>query len=497
MNHGRVVLENSNLRSYSPVHRMDKKYKVGMSYTATIYSSTINLVKTIVGAGLLAIPYVFKSDGIFLAILLTLLAAGTSSFGLFILSKCSKSLADPRNSSFFALCSITYPSLSLLFDFAMFIQCFGVGLSYLILVGDLFPGLFGGERNIWILASSIIIIPLSMFRKFDNLKYSSIIGLFSITYLSAMVIGTYLYVCLLDGSYVDSRGEVNWFHIYDFQDMVTTFSIIIFAYTGSMNIFSIINELENNRMKDITKVIKNSIIISTVIFISVSLVGYLTFGNNVQGNIILNYDNNSLFTKIGKFSLGSMVIFSFPLLFHPCRISANNMVYWIEINYKTYKQYNQSNSDCSNSSLRPISMIVDDETDRLALGLHQDFYQSLPRDDDELDQQQNNETVMLVPFSDTRFYLITIILLISVYMLALNIESFVLILALVGATGSTAISFILPGLFGYKLIGLDSLVSGKQITKYDLFYKKASLWLSCYGIVIMVIAVYVAIYYKA
>ena len=131
-----------------------------MSATGTVASSTINLIKTIVGAGLLAIPYAFRCDGVFFAVSLILMAAFTSGYGLFILAKCSKTLLNPRHSSFFTLCSITYPNLSLLFDFAMFIQCFGVALSYLILIGDLFPALFGGTRTNWILLSAIIILSL-------------------------------------------------------------------------------------------------------------------------------------------------------------------------------------------------------------------------------------------------------------------------------------------------------------------------------------------------
>ena len=41
-----------------------------MEATSSALSSTANLVKTIVGAGTLAIPYSFKSDGVLVGVIL-------------------------------------------------------------------------------------------------------------------------------------------------------------------------------------------------------------------------------------------------------------------------------------------------------------------------------------------------------------------------------------------------------------------------------------------
>ena len=77
--------------------------------------------------------------------------------------------------------------------------------------------------------------------------------------------------------------------------------------------------------------------------------------------------------------------------------------------------------------------------------------------------------------------------------MALRITSFALVLALVGATGSTSISFTLPGLFGYKLIGSESLAVGQMISKRDMFYKRASLLLAIFGILVMILSLYITI----
>lgn len=464
-----------------------------MDPTSTPASSTVNLVKTIIGAGLLAIPFAFRNDGVVIGALLTLIAAVTSGFGLFILAKCSKTLINPRNSSFFTLCMLTYPSLSPLFDLAMIVQCFGVGLSYLVLIGDLFPGLFGGEPRFWILLSSLIIVPLCCLKKLDSLRYSSIIGLFALAYLSLLIVTYFAHDTLLTHDYKSYRGEVCWFKVYDFKGLLSTFSIIVFAYTGSMNLFSIINELKENSMANITSVINTSITISTAVFLAVGICGYLTFGSNTLGNIMLNYDPDSTWVYVGKLCLGSMVMLSFPLLFHPCRIAINNLVVWSEIHFKKDpimpSQQAQARSRPGEGS--PIRLSIQDEDNESLAGFDNDI-ESVDGDDTQVIRGNNVETT---PFPNSRFYAISAILLILMYSLALKVKSFAFVLALVGATGSTSISFILPGLFGYKLIGTDSLAVGQSISPRDRFYKRCSVLLVWYGLSVMALSFYVTLAY--
>lgn len=465
-----------------------------MDPTGTPASSTVNLVKTIIGAGLLAIPFAFRNDGVVIGALLTLVAAVTSGFGLFILAKCSKTLINPRNSSFFTLCMLTYPSLSPLFDLAMIVQCFGVGLSYLVLIGDIFPGLFGGEPNFWILVSALVIVPLCCLKRMDSLRYSSIIGLFALAYLSLLVVSYYAHDVLWTNDYKAYRGEVYWFKVYDHKGLLSTFSIIVFAFTGSMNLFSIINELKENSMANITSVINRSISISTMVFLTVGVLGYLTFGSKTLGNVILNYDPDSTWVYIGKLCLGSMVMLSFPLLFHPCRIAINNLVVWFELNFKKHpimpSQQTPTRSRPGEAS--PIRLAVQDEDNESLTGFDNDDAESADEDDTQVLRGNNVETA---PFPNSRFYAITAILLLSMYALALKVESFAFVLALVGATGSTSISFILPGLFGYKLIGTDSLAVGQMISPRDRLYKRCSVLLVWYGLGVMALSLYVTLVY--
>ena len=127
---------------------------------ASWISSVINLVNTsmqtilvagdpvltnllVVGAGVLAMPLAMSRMGILLGTAIIIWSGLTAGFGLYLQTRCARYL-DRGSASFFALSQITYPNAAVIFDAAIAIKCFGVGVSYLIIIGDLMPGVVQG-----------------------------------------------------------------------------------------------------------------------------------------------------------------------------------------------------------------------------------------------------------------------------------------------------------------------------------------------------------------
>lgn len=116
----------------------------------------------VVGAGVLAMPLAISHMGIVLGVFVILWSGTTAGFGLYLQSRCAQYL-DRGSASFFALSQITYPNAAVIFDAAIAIKCFGVGVSYLIIIGDLMPGVIQGfvgepaydflvDRHFWVTA---------------------------------------------------------------------------------------------------------------------------------------------------------------------------------------------------------------------------------------------------------------------------------------------------------------------------------------------------------
>ena len=148
--------------SAEPSRRRSHRKENGIAGSASWISSVINLVNTIVGAGVLAMPHAMSNMGMVLGVLVICWSGLASGFGLYLQTRCARYL-DRGSASFFALSQITYPNAAVIFDTAIAIKCFGVGISYLIIIGDLMPGVVQGfghpgnatylvDRHFWVTA---------------------------------------------------------------------------------------------------------------------------------------------------------------------------------------------------------------------------------------------------------------------------------------------------------------------------------------------------------
>lgn len=193
--------------------------------------------------------------------------------------------------------------------------------------------------------------------------------------------------------------------------------------------FSVINEIKDSSPGSIVGVISSSIGSAASIYILVAITGYVTFGSDVLGNIIMMYPP-SVASTIGKAAIVVLVMFSVPLQVHPCRASLDAVLRW-----RPNRSQRRPDSP-SNRSLLPTS------------------------------GQTDSHGAPVVAMSDLRFALLTTFIIVLSYTAALTVSQLDRVLAYVGATGSTSISFILPGLFYYKISDPDS-IHHQRLTKED------------------------------
>jgi len=204
-------------------------------------------------------PLAMSHMGITLGTFVILWSGMTAAFGLYLQSRCARYL-ERGTSSFFALSQITYPNAAVVFDAAIAIKCFGVGVSYLIIIGDLMPGVVRGfnegadsipflvDRHFWVTcfmyASStcafvrhfadmvrLVVIPLSFLRRLDSLKYTSVIALISIGYLVVLVVYHFSI-----GDTMADRGPIRVVKWAGLVSTLQSFPVIVFAYTCHQNV---------------------------------------------------------------------------------------------------------------------------------------------------------------------------------------------------------------------------------------------------------------------
>lgn len=208
-------------------------------------------------------PLALSRMGILVGILVIMWSAVAAGFGLYLQTRCARYL-ERGSSSYFALSQITYPNAAVVFDTAIAIKCFGVGVSYLIVIGDLMPGVVRGfsdnawgvdaflDRRFWItgflsvyfeavpvlrilvqmlIRCRLIVIPLSFLRRLDSLKYTSVIALISIGYLIILVVAHYV-----EGDTTQHRGPLRVIGWESEIAVLSTLPVIVFAYTCHQNV---------------------------------------------------------------------------------------------------------------------------------------------------------------------------------------------------------------------------------------------------------------------
>ncbi|KAF9785458.1 transmembrane amino acid transporter protein-domain-containing protein [Thelephora terrestris] len=404
---------------------------------ATVISSIGNLTNTIIGSGMLTLPLALASAGIIPGVLTCIISGGTTAFGLYLLSRAAAK-APHRRASFFAVSELTYPEAAILLDAAIAIKCFGVSISYLIIIKDLMPSVVAaiyheiaspGSRlpdwalsdRVWLGLIMLILAPLSFLRRLDSLRHASFIALLAIVYLVVVVVYGYFYP--VKGT--PEPGEIHLIHFT--PTFLSTFPVQIFAFTCAQNLFPIYNELALNNQSRMNVIIGTSIGVSLGIYEIIGVFGYLTFGSKVGANIISSYPSNSIFIAVGRLAVAILVMLSYPMEVYPCRNCLD----------KIFSPSNQVSNSTPTDNVRGTGEMSTFKHASLTTG------------------------IVLGSFATSYF----------VY----NLE---MVLSIVGATGSTMVSFILPGMFFWKL------------TKGDLgtskLLNRSALGLAVYGALVFI-----------
>jgi len=400
---------------------------------------------------MLALPSAFHTVGLSLGVVLVIVSGLLSAYGLNLLAKTADFVSrrnetahDKVPASFFGCASLTYPRLAFWINVAIAVKCFGVACSYLIIIGDLVPQILIGfgyhddvflNRRIWItLATVFVVFPMAMMRKLDALKYTSVVAMMAVAYLVVIVVHGFVEAYFQDPQ-VFLRPENGWDTVdfgFKWSGALTSLPIFVFAFTCHQNLFSVYEEIETPTVPRMNIVITQSIGISAAVYQVVGILGYLTFGSSVLPNVILNYASGRLVLG-GRIFLVILQVCSYPLLSHPCRHCLN------EVLPKPRSRILHRNEEQQ-------GLVADAEEGRGELRRR---VRRAPDPADEVEAEEPEHQDM----SFSRLLMLTAAIVLGTWLVAVSVTQLDLVLALVGASGSTAVSFILPGLFHIGMYG--------------------------------------------
>mmetsp|Transcript_12543 Transcript_12543/g.35610 ORF Transcript_12543/g.35610 Transcript_12543/m.35610 type:complete len:550 (+) Transcript_12543:305-1954(+) len=332
------------------------------SETATIPEEVFNLVKSIIGAGVLSLPagialmattagsgLVSSRPGtvLFSSSFLIALMGSISAYTFSLIARVCKM----TDSDTYAECwkATKGQSLAWIVALSSTLDCLAGNLTYSMVLADTFRQLLfsllrvvgsGGKfaaaleasnsrTNVLLLLTTTVLLPLCCVQNLSSLAPFSLVGILGMVY-TGVVIG----VRYFDGSYMLPNGRfladlkslpstgttadgASSFPLLNPQSLILV-SMLSTAYIAHFNAPKFFKELKgaSDRPKRFHLGVVIPSFAACVLFYSlVSSLGYLTFGSATAPMILSNYSTKDLLVSLSRFAVGLSLIFSYPLLF--------------------------------------------------------------------------------------------------------------------------------------------------------------------------------------
>lgn len=290
-----------------------------------------NLVKSIVGAGVLSLPagiaaFGDASSAIFPAMVLITVIGAISAYGFSLIGRIcavtdSKSYREAWDKTIGT-------STSWIAAFSSTFSCLFANLAYSMILADTFQnilmtvGISVTRTQTLLGVTGLVLMPLCLLKDLSSLAPFSLLGIMGMAYTAmAMafryVSGDYAYPSgkfLADGIAEPAFGNKGALSVLSPSSFILI-SMLSTAYMAHFNAPKFYIELENNTIERFNTVVTSSFGISIAIFCAVAAIGFLTFGSACNGLILNNYSNGDNIMGFSRVAVALSIVFSYPLVF--------------------------------------------------------------------------------------------------------------------------------------------------------------------------------------
>ncbi|XP_040150333.1 putative sodium-coupled neutral amino acid transporter 11 isoform X3 [Ictidomys tridecemlineatus] len=279
-------------------------------------AAVFNVVNSIIGSGIIGLPYSMKQAGFPLGILLLFWVSYITDFSLILLIKGG---ALSGTDSYQSLVNKTFgfPGY-LLLSVLQFLYPFIAMISYNIIAGDTLskvfqriPGVdpenvFIGRHFIIVLSTVTFTLPLSLYRDIAKLGKISFIS----TILTVVILGIVMTRAISLGPHIPKMEDA-W--VFAKPNAIQAVGVMSFAFICHHNCFLVYGSLEEATVAKWSRIIHMSILVSVFICVLFATCGYLTFTGFTQGDLFENYCRSDDLVTFGRFCYGITVILTYPI----------------------------------------------------------------------------------------------------------------------------------------------------------------------------------------
>ena len=286
-------------------------------------AAVVSLVKTIIGAGIMALPSGMaagKGTGVVPAVIIVALHAMISAYTYTLVGRAVEASGAVDFNDLWR--KAFGKRSSWLIDAMVGGVASGVVLTYGCFLGDLISSLIPGiSRTAAIVGLALFpLLPLALARDLSALKHSSMIG------VAAILLSVFVVVKrALDGTYASGsfKGDQVMSSSRLSLGTCVLFNMLSTAFMAHTNAVRAYRELADRSRQN--SVALKAWSLSALLYGAVMLAGYCTFGNAAKGLVLSNYNNDDTLALATKYATVVSLLGSHPLVFTSLRDSASSL----------------------------------------------------------------------------------------------------------------------------------------------------------------------------
>ena len=287
----------------------------------SVLSAVLNLSATALGGGMLALPKAFANLGVLYGSFAILLVSLATDLTLRWLVQCTH--ATGLHSYERLTEHLVGPTLRKLLHAFLVVLLFGACVAMMVVFVDSMPRLEGLSRVLVLILFAVLVFPICVPHELRTLSWISGASLACLGYFYFLLSFKAVF------SFPNSN-EINWSGFpEDYPASTISLSVILSSFICHFNVFKIEQEM-GNLPRTYTAIHWAILFICSATYLSFGLAGYLLYGPEVDSNILVSLQDDSVFVHVGKLGISMTNFVKFPLLLVPLRASLGEAFNWSE-----------------------------------------------------------------------------------------------------------------------------------------------------------------------
>lgn len=292
-----------------------------------MFDSVANMANSILGAGIIGLPYAISQAGFLCGVILLVILCGVTDWTVRLVVLNAK--LSGGNSYIEIMHNCFGPSGRAAVSLFQFTFAFGGMCAFGIIIGDTIPhvirsafptlykipvlSIFTNRQVIITLCTLCVSYPLSLYRDIHKLSRASGLALLSMLVIIASV--------LIEGPHApqELKGDPSARFTILGPGVFPAIGVISFAFVCHHNSLLIYGSLRKPTLDRFAQVTHFSTAISLVACCTLAISAFWNFTDKTQGNVLNNFPANNTLINVARFCFGLNMFTTLPLELFVCR----------------------------------------------------------------------------------------------------------------------------------------------------------------------------------